>query len=357
MRTRDAGAAAITLTDKGTGRRGARAARREAPAGLERTRGRRRFADVTDGPTRLAQELRNRLVFGELLAPVTWEAEAILLDGGTVEMGSRYHYRPVDPRSPAPSPATLLRFAAVTEELAGLRGRFASLSGRYGTEVAAEASRQLLALFEEGARTDDRAYGTAAALIRPLALAAGRGTDCGLALELPGRLLEQEFGRGGVPRFEDVDFPAALTHEPTRRFLRETGLPEDTLLFRMDTDVPLPTLVEHCAEEWAGAYPLDLLPAGADRLIRLGRLDADGSVLVDGSTGAVLHWSESKASLEPLHTDVSTLAFTLWLLHRERALDAYHQLAARMIQILSALDWHYWTELFRTTRRVCSELC
>ena len=53
-------------------------------------------------------------------------------------------------------------------------------------------------------------------------------------------------------------------------------------------------------------------------MIRLGHLVEDNSLVVDGETGAVLNWSEPEATLYPLNTDVSTLAFTLWLLHRER---------------------------------------
>ncbi len=145
------------------------------------------------------------------------------------------------------------------------------------------------------------------------------GTGSGLALELPARLLEREFGHGKVARFEDVDFPAPLTHEPTRRFLSGTGLPEDGLLFQTDTDIPLPTLAEYCADEYMAAE----LPQGAGDLIRLGRVGQsaeDNSLVLDGSTGAILTWNEPEAKLYPLTADVSTLAFALWLLHREKAI-------------------------------------
>ncbi len=167
-------------------------------------------------------------------------------------------------------------------------------------------------------------------------------------------------------RFEDVDFPATLTHEPTRRFLRETGLPEDGFLFSLDTDQPLRTLTEYAADDCGGGFPPGRLPAHADRLIRVGHLIDDHSLVVDGATGAVLSWSEGDAALRPLNTDISTLAFTLWLLHRERSLDeasghaltsdAYDQLALTMIQVLASVDptgtgsdtdWHYWTCLFQ----------
>jgi hypothetical protein len=154
---------------------------------------------------------------------------------------------------------------------------------------------------------------------RAAALVAGPGTAfgptvSGLALDLRARLLHQEFGQGRVARFEDVDFPAALTHEPTRRFLRDTGLPEDGILLQFDSDVPLPTLAEFYAGEQPGAHPE--LPARAGRLIRLGRLVDGNGLVVDGATGRVSTWSEARAALSPLARDVSVLTLTLWLLHR-----------------------------------------
>ncbi|MFF3716746.1 SUKH-4 family immunity protein [Streptomyces prasinus] len=346
-----------------------------------RGEGLRTVAGATGDPDgKLSEELRDQLVIGGLLGPGGPETESVLLDGATGEVSTTYFFpdRPdlMDRRPLAPSLPTLVRFAAATDELAGLRGQFASYAGRWGTKAVAEASRQLLAVFEEGADGEPAPLWRMAALIRPLALVAGPGTVSGLALDLPFRLLDQEFGRRGVIRFEEFDFPATLTHEPTRRFLRETGLPEDGFLFRLDTDLPLRTLTEYhdeCHDECRGedrgvpgAFPAGRLPAHADRLVRLGHLVEDNSLVVDGATGAVLNWSEPDGVLYPLNTDVSTLAFTLWLLHRERAVDAeaghaltsetYDQLAMTMIQVLTSVDptgattdadWHYWTELFQ----------
>ncbi|MFI8089983.1 SUKH-4 family immunity protein [Streptomyces sp. NPDC086080] len=328
-------------------------------------------AGSVDAPgERLSAELRDQLVIGGLLGPAGLETESVLLDGATGEVSTTYmfHDRPdlMDCRPLAPSLPTLVRFAAATDELAGLRGQFAAYAGRYGTEAVAEASRQLLAVFEEGAEGEEPApFWRMAALIRPLALIAGPGTASGLALDLPRRLLDDAFGRGGVVRFEELDFPATLTHEPTRRFLRETGLPEDGFLFSLDTDLPLRTLAEYYAEDCRGELS-GLRPARAGQLIRLGYLVDDHSLVVDGATGAVFSWNEPEEILRPLNTDLSTLAFTLWLLHRERAIDeesghaltsdTYDQLALTMIQVLSSIDptgttadadWHYWTELFQ----------
>src|SRR5690606_18181761 len=182
---------------------------------------------------------------------------------------------------------TLVRFAAATDELAGLRSRFADRAARYGFRSAAQASRRLLAAFEDGPDGRPSPPCRLAALIRPLAPAAGPDTVSGLALDLPPRLLHEAFGRGRLVRFEEVDFPATLTHAPPRRLLRDAGL-----------------------------------PAHADRLLRLGTPVARHSLVVDGATGEVLLWDERASGLRPLTTDVSTLAATLWLLQREHALDA-----------------------------------
>ncbi|MER6406454.1 SUKH-4 family immunity protein [Streptomyces viridosporus] len=302
-------------------------------------------ADPTGGPGGRFP----RLVIGGLPGPAG--PEPVPLDGATGEVPAPYffHDRPdlMDRRPLAPSLPTLVRFAAATDELAGLRGQFAARADRCGTRAVADATRRLLAVLEEGADGEPAPLRRMAALIRPLSLAAGPGTASGLALDLPVRLLEGEFGRGGVVRFEEVDFPATLTHEPTRRFLRGTGLPEDAFLFRLDTDPPLRTLTEYHADG-EGAFPSDRLPAHADRLVRLGHLTEGDGLVVDGATGAVLHWSEPDAALRPLNTDVSTLAFTLWLLHREHDLDeasghaltgeAYDRLVMTMIQALSSID-------------------
>ncbi|MFF9023085.1 SUKH-4 family immunity protein [Streptomyces eurythermus] len=378
MSTTDAGVPAITLTEAELDRYVTHAPTRGllTVTGLPpvtdlltfsplRTHGLRTLADAADGPLRLAEDLRGRLVIGELLTPAGMERESILLDGATGELTTAFLRDPYDARPLAPSLHTLLRFAAVTEELAGLRGRFASLAGQYGPQTVTEASRRLLTLFEEDSDGEVPPYWKAAALIRPLALVAGPGTASGLALDVPARVLDQEFGHGRVTRFEEVDFPPTLTHEPTRRFLRETGLPESGVLFQADTDVPLPTLREYFTEERPDR-PVTDLPAHCDHLIRLGHLRDETSLVVDGRTGTVLTFSEPDATLHPLNTDVSTLAFTLWLIHHERVIDthlghelathAYDHLVALMIHTLQSIDptatlpetsWHYWTHLLQ----------
>ncbi|MER6137478.1 SUKH-4 family immunity protein [Streptomyces sp. NPDC001815] len=335
-----------------------------------RTDGLRTVADHTGDPARLPADLREQLVIGALRDPVAAETESVLLDGATGEVSTTcfLHDRPdlMERRPFAPSLQTLAGFMTATEEMSARSGRFASYEGRFGPKAVTGMSRRLLTEFEAGVDGEVPPFWKMAALIRPLALVAGPPEDSALTLDLPARLLDQEFGQGRVVRYEDVDFPVALAHEPTRRFLRETGLPEDGFLFQLDTDVPLPTLTEYYEDERPDVLTADQLPDGADHLIRLGHLVEDNSLVVDGATGAILDWSEPEATLHALNTDVSTLAFTLWLLHRERTIDeslaheltagAYDQLATTMTQTLSAVDptgsaplgeWHYWTEMFQ----------
>ena len=86
----------------------------------------------------------------------------------------------------------------------------------------------------------------------------------------------------------------------------------------LDTDIPLPTLAEYCADEQP--RPRRTPRVQAD-LIRLGHLSEGNSLVLDGRTGTVLTWNEPRATLRPLSTDVSTLAFTLWLLRRAKTID------------------------------------
>ncbi|MET9353319.1 SUKH-4 family immunity protein [Streptomyces sp. NPDC006617] len=154
-------------------------------------------------------------------------------------------------------------------------------------------------------------------LVSCLLLAVSHRAEPGTSRDLPPRFLDQEFGRARVTRFEDIDFPTTLTHEPTRRFLRETGLPEDAHPFRLDTDeLPLPTLAEYCED-----HPEHPVPADAEHLVRLGRLADGAHVAVDGTTGTVLTWRTPDGTLHPLMADISALALTLWALRRATQLE------------------------------------
>lgn len=205
-------------------------------------------------------------------------------------------------RGVAPSLVTLVRFATATDRPADGRGLFPAPACGERADIRTLVERS--------------PYRRMTALVRLLALAAGTGAESGLALDLPSGLLDREFGRGRVVHFEDVDLPAVLTHAPTRRFLRETGLPEEAYPLSLGTDVPLPMLAEYAEDDALDVRP-DRLPVGAERLVRVGSLAEEGcSLVLDGATGALWKWTEPEAALHPLGADVSTMAFTLWLMHR-----------------------------------------
>ncbi|MGW7264815.1 SUKH-4 family immunity protein [Streptomyces sp. NPDC054842] len=366
--------------------------------------------DLTDPLERLAAELRNDLAMHPtdadaddrepivldrtVLDPAVLEPtvpdpavlEPTVLDGTVLEPTVLEGPAEVSAAS-AGSLEAVLRFTAATEELASVRGRSASLAGRFGPEAVERASAQLTAVFERSVGAGAvPPHWTAPAVVRPLARIGSSGG--GLVLDLPRRLLDEEFGAGGIMRFEEVDFPSTLTHEPTRRFLRETGLPENGGVFELDTEAPLRTLAEYWGDGAPGDFsgwgcegyrglgpeddhsgghgddgsgysfseghgvggsgdfsyeghrdggvgdladqyrpdrrpsgsPADRMADGADRLIRLGQLTGGAGLVLDGATGEVLARNEADLTLRRINADVSTLAFTLWLLHRVRSL-------------------------------------
>ncbi|TXS57401.1 SUKH-4 family immunity protein [Streptomyces sp. t39] len=277
----------------------------------------------------------------------------------------------------APSLDALAGFLTQTDDFTARRGRFASLAGRTGTDAVAEAERLLSAAFHEADWGDDGwgeagarsgwehalpAYWRIAATVRPLALVAGPGD--GLRLALPQGLLDEEFGADDIARPTLSALPPVLTHEPTRRFLTEVGLPRTETMFGLWGDEDL---LRTLAESEAGRSGDDgATPVDADRLVTLGSLVHDMEVVVDGGTG-LLSWREyGSDTTTPLNADVSTLAFTLWLYSREQRLDRehrftsafYEQLAATMVEVLASVDpvaclpardeddFRYWPEVF-----------
>ncbi|MGX2996945.1 SUKH-4 family immunity protein [Streptomyces sp. JNUCC 64] len=236
----------------------------------------------------------------------------------------RYGVRDPAPAEPlAPDLPTLLRFERAVREAAEPPDPYGTPGGRegarYGPSAAAESRDGLLALFREGLDgAPVPVFWRIAALIRPLARVPAPGLH--LRLDLPGRLLADEFGAGAVARCEDADLPAALTHEPTRRFLGDIGLPEREGPY-VSARQPLRTLADHHGRVHPVTGDPDGLPPGAARLVPIGHLTPDTDVVVDGPTGEVLSWHWHDPGPLPLSADVSTLAFTTWLCHRARYLD------------------------------------
>ncbi|MFD7233605.1 SUKH-4 family immunity protein [Streptomyces sp. NPDC059881] len=309
------------------------------------------------------------------------DAQEVVLDGATGRVFSMYLFEDspslIEVLPLAPSVDALARFLAHVDDFQLMRGRFAPLAGRTGTDVAAEASALLTSAFTDEDWGDDGwgragaqsawdhplpAFWRIAAVIRPLALVAGPGE--GLRLNLPEGLLDEEFGPEEVVRVDSSVLPAALVHEPTRRFLIEVGLPKVELIFGLWRDESLfRTLAE------SGSSTDDdscRMPADADSLVCLGSLIHDLEVVIDGRSGLLSYHPYGDDTTTPVNADISTLAFTLWMYSREQQLDEehdftqnfYHQLADAMTEVLASVDpiaclpstgeddFRYWPEVF-----------
>jgi hypothetical protein len=349
----------------------------------------RYLADEGGDPAKLAPDIAGLLFIGHLRGSDGEDSDEVVLDGATGRVFTMWLYGK-SPESAklfplAPSLDALVRFVSAVGDFGSLRGRFAGLAERPGAGVVAAASALLMSVFTQEDWGED-GWGDAGApsgwahavppfwrmiaVIRPMALIAGPGQ--GLRLELPKGLLDEEFGADDMVRVDPSELPAALTHEPTRRFLTDVGLPRDAQMFCMEPEdllVPLPDDRERSKQNpahqhlWNGS---DTLPPDAEHLLVLGGLMHDFTVLVDGRTGEV-HYAEYDADrVVPVNADVSTLAFTVWLHNRERQLDEehdftddfYYQLAVTMTDTLAAVDpvaclpatdpddYRYWPEVF-----------
>ncbi|GHE08416.1 hypothetical protein GCM10010339_56730 [Streptomyces alanosinicus] len=340
-------------------------------------------------PAELDPDLAELLLIGHLIVEGDEEADEVVLDGATGRVFSMWLYekRPSGAElfPLAPSVGALARLLATVDDFRGLRGRFAGLAGRTGPEAVREGERLLLAAFTEEAWGEEGwgpagprsgweqpipAFWRIAAVIRPLGLIAGPGRD--VALQLPQGLLDGVFGAENMVRLTDDQLPSALVHTPTRRFLTEVGLPGDGFMFYGLEPAPLATLPQAWAASQGDPRPAHLwdgtgqLPPDAEHLVVLGGLVHDLDVLIDGRTGALSYTETGADHVVPVNADISTLAFTLWLHQREKALDEehdmtgdfYHQLADTMIEVLASVDptacrpaegpddYRYWPEVF-----------
>ncbi|CAM5356953.1 hypothetical protein GCM10010329_39780 [Streptomyces spiroverticillatus] len=171
-------------------------------------------------------------------------------------------------------------------------------------------------------------------VMRPLAWIARPGDD-GLAFDLSGGFLEDEFTTYDIQRYEDESLPALLTHAPTRHFLRTHGLVREAR----------PVSLSELAEPWEDDGQGYGTPPRAEKMISLGGIVEDTELLLEGDTGRLYGWHADDV-LIPLNTDVSALAFTAWALPQIRRLDAVHRFteddhltaAATFTELLASVD-------------------
>ncbi|GLW65251.1 hypothetical protein Arub01_34950 [Actinomadura rubrobrunea] len=128
------------------------------------------------------------------------------------------------------------------------------------------------------------------------------------------------FGEDGVWRQAEAELPDGLSHEETRRFLAEVGLPkslkrgylsldESALTGEFET---LSELYESVGEEEGWTWER---PPNADRWYVLGGFFG-GEVAVDGETGKVWFVPDWDEAPTPLHSGVDALAYYMYVLER-----------------------------------------
>ncbi|WUD75178.1 SUKH-4 family immunity protein [Streptomyces sp. NBC_00510] len=124
-------------------------------------------------------------------------------------------------------------------------------------------------------------------------------------------LLESVFPPGELVTLDDPAM-SLITHEPSREFLRDIGLPlQESGVFVLDPDFPTHMTTIH---DW---HLGDDAPPGAAGFLYLAQLHYD-HVVLDGASGRVWALPEAEPEVFPLHEDLHSLAYFLCAAERER---------------------------------------
>ncbi|MFH9349497.1 SUKH-4 family immunity protein [Kitasatospora sp. NPDC017646] len=238
----------------------------------------------------------------------------------------------------ASGPESLIALAAEIEAVgaaaAGEQGLPEGGVRPYGPAAVSEVEQLVRQSLREAdpelfRRTDDRpAHWETALTIRALARGAEAGGPGEQAYAVSAALVEDLAtlkGEGSVRRFEEAELPASVSHGPTRRLLREIGLPvSDRCVLDVDAGEPLRTLAEEYPEnfdaEGEDEDELSTRPQQGGFLV-VGGWMYDFVVLLDGATGRVElpdFWDDGEPAAY-LHRDLSALLYVLWTFERLRA--------------------------------------
>ncbi|WP_161500748.1 SUKH-4 family immunity protein [Embleya scabrispora] len=271
--------------------------------------------------------------------------QAVLLDGATGRVYAEERYG--DPALMSVDVSTLVRNCALAEAIRPGRGPVRT----------AEELIDLLGETEPELNPGHSFWHTSFALwqLRRAALP-GEGLAVRITPAMLDLVYENEFSG-----YDERQLPAAITHEPTRRFLLDVGLIDAWAYLDMRSDgKPLPTLAELAAERRADWDDEPEPPADAEHLVVLGYVSEDGDLLVDGRTGVVRRWNTGgdEPFLDTLDTDLSTLAFTMWVIgrmHRQGERfgigihDVWESIAVDLLSSVDPLAWaepgSYWEEM------------
>ncbi|MEV2273217.1 SUKH-4 family immunity protein [Nonomuraea africana] len=136
-------------------------------------------------------------------------------------------------------------------------------------------------------------------------------------------LLESLYGAGGVIRLAADEIHPAITHEPTRRFLAEVGLPRNGVHEEGWTGDRL-RCVKPMTEWWPEEDVRELracagLPGDLGAVFMLDYVHV-GHLFLDGRTGLVYELCEGQGTARIANRDVESYAYFAYVIHRERAL-------------------------------------
>ncbi|MFI1386212.1 SUKH-4 family immunity protein [Embleya sp. NPDC020886] len=277
------------------------------------------------------------IVLGAYGSPRT-SPRAVLLDGGTGRVFAEE--RSAHGREPmSMDVSTLVRNAGLVEAIRTGRGPV-----RTGEELI-----DLLGETEPELDPRNSFWHTSFALwqLRRAAVP-GEGLAVRITPEMLDLVYENEFSG-----YEEQHLPAAIVHEPTRRFLLDIGLIDAWAYLDMRSDdKPLPTLAELIAERRADWDDEPEPPPDAEHLVVLGYVSEDGDLLVDGRTGVVRRWytGADEPGMDTLNTDLSTLAFTMWVIGRMRrqgerfGIRIHDVWEPIVVDLLSSVDPLAWAE-------------
>ncbi|WP_443280221.1 SUKH-4 family immunity protein [Streptomyces sp. 8N114] len=157
---------------------------------------------------------------------------------------------------------------------------------------------------------------------------AGLTDPCGIPPRAPCRppvrvtraLLEEVFGEEGLLRLPPSLLHPGMTHEPTRRFLTEVGIPVGGIDPHFWADTPLrchiPISEEPAWQEVSEQLrAAEGLPGPLEALFHLDFV-AYGDLLLDGRTGIVHEVDEGLERVLPAHRDLESYTYLLYALHR-----------------------------------------
>ncbi|WP_406285752.1 SUKH-4 family immunity protein [Embleya sp. NBC_00896] len=276
------------------------------------------------------------IVLGEYGLPCT-AAGTVLLDGATGRVYEQGRYG--GPGRMSVDVSTLVRDAGIVEAIRTGRGPIRTAEELFALLAGTEPEIELGGSF----------WHTSFALWQ-LSRAAVPGE--GLAVRITPAMLDLVY-ENEFAGYAEEQVPAAIVHEPTRRFLREVGLVDAWAYLDMRSDgKPLPTLAELAAERRADWDDAPEPPADAEHLVVLGYVSEDGDLLVDGRTGVVRRWyyGGDEPAMDTLNTDLSALAFTMWVVGRMRQQSARFGMAVHdvwetiAVDLLSSVDPGAWAE-------------